>query len=187
MLKQQLFLFFLFSTLVISGQDKDCLAFIGKGETYNKIRLDTNKELLFAFTEENMRMHLKEKDLIEVHASLTYLESGFYILNLDLKLGIANAPQLYGYIPTRTQIVFHFLEESQIKLRMSKEIIGAFDEKEKTYIYQLEYPLDANSIKHLKVKELDRISISWSTGKEEYEIYDVDFFIRQFRCLADFQ
>ncbi|MEL6719701.1 MAG: hypothetical protein AAFP82_13390 [Bacteroidota bacterium] len=187
MLKQQFLLLFLFASLIGIGQDKDCLAFKGTGETYQKMRLDTRTELLFAFTEQKMRTYLKEKDLIEAYAGLTYLENGFYLLNLELKLAIANAPELYGYLPARTQMVFHFLDGNQVKLRINKEVRGTFDKKEKTYLYQLEYPLAANLIKHLKVKELDRISINWSTGKEEYEIYDVDFFIRHFRCLANYQ
>jgi len=173
--------------MVLLGQDKDCLAFQGKGETYNKIRLDTHMDLLFFFTSENMRTYLKGKEAIETRAGLTYLESGFYILNLELKLTIANAPQLYGHLPARGQIILHFLDNSQVKLRITKKVLGTFDEQEKTYLYATEYPLDANAIKQLKMKELDRISIGWSTGKEEYEIYDVDFFIRQFKCLARYQ
>lgn len=187
MLKQQLLFLLLFISLFLSGQDKDCLAFQGKGETFNKIRLDTHLDLLFAFTSDNMRTHLNGKEAIETRAGLTYLESGFYILNLKIKLTIANAPQLYGNLPARGQLVFYFLDNSQVKLRTNKEVVGIFDEEEKTYLYQTEYPLNANAIKQLKIKELDRINIAWSTGKEEYEIYDVDFLIRQFKCLAKYQ
>lgn len=187
MLKRQFLFFFLFTSLFLSGQDKDCLAFQGKGETFNKIRLDTHLDLLFTFTSEKMRSYLNGKEAIEAQAGLTYLESGFYILNLKIKIAIANATQLYGSLPVRSQINFYFLDKSQVKLRTSKKVLGIFEEKEKAYLYQTEHPLDANTIKSLKTKELDKISIAWSTGKEEYEVYDVDFFIRQFECLARYQ
>lgn len=187
MLRQQFIFLFLFASLLLFGQDKDCLAFKGKGETYKQIRLDTRMDLLFAFTSENMRTYLKGKEAVEARAGLTYLESGFYIFNLEIKLAIANAPKLYGSLPVRGQFVFHFLDGSQVKLRMNKEVVGVFDDIEKTYLYEVEYPLAAKTIKQLKIKELDQISIDWSTGKEEYEIYDVDFLIRQFACLAKHQ
>ncbi|MEM8525663.1 MAG: hypothetical protein AAGG68_13560 [Bacteroidota bacterium] len=186
-MKQLFFFSFLLTSWILSSQEHDCLAFKGKGETYDKMRLDTRATLLFFFTDEKMKTYLKGKDLMTTHASLTYLENGFYILNLDLELAIANALQLYGYIPVRGQIVFHFLDDSQVKLRINKKVEGIFDEKEKTYLYQLEYPLDANALKQLKVKELDELSITWSSGKETYEIYDVDVLIRQFRCLEKYQ
>ena len=37
--------------------------------------------------------------------------------------------------------------------------------------------------KALKKGEVDRVRIIWDAGYEDYEVYNLDFFINQFKCL----
>ena len=46
------------------------------------------------------------------------------------------------------------------------------------------YPINSSVLATLAKGEVDTIRMYWSSGFEEYEVYNLDFFINQIRCLG---
>ncbi|MEM9886340.1 MAG: hypothetical protein AAF849_10635 [Bacteroidota bacterium] len=179
-------LIFFYLTFVAIAQ-QNCLAFQGRDGKFEKNRLDTKTELLFTYTSEATKAYLPDKDLIKTTAYLTYIEGGYYLLNFIIDVALANAPSAYGNIPAKSNMVIHFLDGSKINLKSASTTIGIFREEEIIYRYRVEYPIGGSALKKLKGKELDKLDLTWTTGMESYEIYDIDFFKRHFECLLQHQ
>ncbi|MEM9850013.1 MAG: hypothetical protein AAF847_19135 [Bacteroidota bacterium] len=174
-------------TIAALSQGKDCLAYWGEDTELKKDRLDTKAALLFAYTSEPTKAYLPDRDLIQTQASITYISGGYYLLHLIIDVALANAPQAYGNIPAKSNLTIHFLDKSQATLKSAVLTLGTFQPAELLYRYRVEYPIGGNALKKLKAKELDRISLTWTTGIETYKLYDVDFFIRHFQCISQHQ
>ena len=61
--------------------------------------------------------------------------------------------------------------------------MGTLNPLKKSVVYKPQYLIGSNQAKELSKGEVDRIRLVWSSGYEDYEIYELDFFINQFRCL----
>ena len=46
------------------------------------------------------------------------------------------------------------------------------------------YYIDGDNKKELSDKEVDKVGIMWTSGFEEYDIYEVDFITKHLDCLA---
>jgi len=183
---QFLILIALMTSFCFLSAQSDCLAFQGNDETNKRLRLDTQSKLLFAYTSETIKPYLN-RDMMLCESNITYLQGGYYVLNLIFDIALANAPKTYGYIPSRSSLVIYFLDGKKIDLKNTDDAIGKYDIEKEVFRYKVEYPIDGTSLKHLKIKGLDKIIITWSTGIETYDIYDIDFYIHQFECLSKYQ
>ena len=55
--------------------------------------------------------------------------------------------------------------------------------QQNAYIYPISFPLERSHLRALSRMEIDKIGIQWSSGYEEYTVYELDFFIKQIECL----
>lgn len=170
--------------LLLNPPPPECVyAFEGIDKFSGHKRTDLASQSFFTFTPENIREHLDGKEYISCRGNLTKISGGFVFLNLEFEIYSANAIQAFGSMPIYSQLSIKLLNGNQVRLLNKKEDFGEYNSTKKAYYFKAQYAISRKQEKALKKSELDKIRIVWGTGYEDYEIYELDFFINQFRCL----
>jgi hypothetical protein len=158
------------------------IAFDGVDEFTGKKRRDVAAQPFFSYTPPALRPYFRGKDLLTCEGALS-LTQGFYFLNLMLELKGKNADKSYGLIEKGTVLSIRFLDGESIHLVNNQTDPGVYQAITDCYLYRAQYPLDASVIKKMKTWEVDKVRLFWSSGFEDYEVYELDFFKHQLRCL----
>ncbi len=158
------------------------LAYEGKDESSGQWRRDVQKQLLFTHTDERLRMFLKDKEYLRCEGFFTSL-GGYRFLTLQFSFAYPNAREAYGFIEKGSTLTIKQLDGNFINLRAGKMDRGSYDTETEILTYRVHYPIDRSQMSLLKNSEVDTILVFWSTGYEEYQVYQLDFFINQINCL----
>jgi hypothetical protein len=161
------------------------LAYEGKDEKSGQWRRDLKKQLLFSHTDDRLRPFLKDKEYLKCEGHFTSL-GGYRFLALQFTFAYPNAREAYGFIEKGSYLTIKLLNGDFINLRAGKMDRGSYDIATDLLIYQVHYPIDRSQIGLLKHSEVDAIRVFWSSGFEEYEVFQLDFFINQLSCLENF-
>ena len=162
---------------------KDCdIIFQGIDLSTKAYRIEIGPDLLFNHTPREIKQELQSDNLITVSGQIVQNDK---IVALHLNMNIASliAQKEYGSINVGAEMRITLLSGREVRLRCYAGSKGVKKENNTGYIYPIGYELDKRAIKQLKKSEIDRIGIQWSTGYEEYTIYEIDFFVNQLACL----
>ncbi len=128
--------------------------------------------------------HFKEKAFLTGSSSLMNIEGDHY-LNLKLTLATKDAKRSYGHIEPNAMMRITLINDDHIYLFNGVNATGNIEAYTGNTIYQCVYPIKKEEYKELLRKEIDKVGIMWTTGFEEYEIYEVDFIQNQISCLKN--
>ena len=142
------------------------------------------KKKLFSHTDERLRHYMKERDYLNCKAYLSTVNGGFRVLNLEFNFAYPNAREAYGFIEKGSILTILFINGDFINLKSGVLAEGQYDIKKELLTYRVQYPVSQGQVSYLKKNELDRVRVYWSSGFEEYEVYELDFFINQAACLG---
>lgn len=161
------------------------MAFQGKDEKTGQYRRDVKKELLFTHTDDRLRPFLKDKEYLKCEGNFTSV-GGYRFLALQFTFAYPNAREAYGFIEKGSYLTIKLLNGDFINLKAGKMDRGSYDLTTDVLTYQVHYPIDRSQMGLLKHSEVDAIRVFWSSGFEEYEVFQLDFFINQLSCLENF-
>lgn len=161
------------------------MAFQGKDEKTGQWRRDVKKELLFTHTDDRLRPFLKDKEYLKCEGNFTSV-GGYRFLALQFTFAYPNAREAYGFIEKGSYLTIKLLNGDFINLKAGKMDRGSYDLTTDLLTYQVHYPIDRSQMGLLKHSEVDAIRVFWSSGFEEYEVFQLDFFINQLSCLENF-
>lgn len=161
----------------------DCqTAYEGQDER-GRYRRDLQKQLLFTHTDERLRPYLKEgREYLSCSGFFTQI-GGFRYLTLEFTFAYPNAREAYGFIEKGSYLMIRMLNNQSIMLFSGKMDRGTYDTETQLLTYSVHYPIDQSQLNLLKRSEADKVVVSWSSGYEEYEVYQLGFFINQIACL----
>jgi len=169
--------------LIANPPRKPCLmAFEGKDEQTDQYRRDCQKQLLFTHTDERLRVFLKDKEYLRCEGYFTSL-GGYRFITLQFTFAYPNAREAYGFIEEGSILTIKMLNGDFINLRAGRMDRGSYDTKREVLTYRVHYPIDRAQMNLLTQSEADLIRVFWSSGFEEYEVYQLDFFIHQIGCI----
>lgn len=172
--------------LMINPPEQECkIAFEGKDEYSGMWRKDVQQQLLFTHTDDRLRLYLKEKEYLRCEGFITSLGGGYRFLSLQFTFAYPNAREAYGFIEKGSVLTIHLLNGDYVKLQAGKMDRGRYDTEQELLTYQVHYPMERTQINLLKNSEVDKIRVFWSSGYEEYEVYQLDFFMNQINCLEN--
>lgn len=162
---------------------QDCKVNKERDEMSNLVTTQVASELLFSYTPEGVSSYLQERAYLEGYVHLTHIQGRFF---LSLKVEIANvkAQQSYGYLAKNGQLIIQLLNGETYALRNTNNSIGTVLPSQEITRYEAEYAIDPRVLNELEKNALDKIRLVWSTGYEDYEVFDVDLLSRQFDCLS---
>jgi hypothetical protein len=156
-------------------------AYEGK-DNRGRFRRDLVKQLLFTHTDERLRPFLHGQPYLACEGYFTVL-GGFRYLSLEFTFAYPNAREAYGFIEKGSYLMVKLLNGQFITLFSGKMDTGAYDTETGLLTYRVHYPIEQSQINILKRSEASSVLVSWSSGYEEYEVYELGFFMNQIRCL----
>jgi len=104
---------------------------------------------------------------------------------LEITIASEHAQRDYGIIEKGSVLNIKLMDDTNVKLFNNKTDVGVSNELTNSVTYQAQYVVSPGAEKVLRKNEIDKIRVIWSSGYEDYEVYDLDFFINQFRCLNE--
>lgn len=161
------------------------LTFDDIDEFSGKKRREVAKEGLFSHTAEEMRPFFKDRHYITCQAYLSSLSGGYTYLSLEIKIANENAQRDYGMIEKGSILNIKLLNNDNIKLFNNKTDVGVINELDRSVTYFAQYIISSGNEKSLRKSEIDKIRMIWSSGYEDYEVHNVDFFTNQLNCLYE--
>lgn len=158
------------------------LAYEGKDEQSGQHLRYSESELLFTHTDETLRPYLEGKEYLTARAAVQS-KGGYRYLQVRFTFANPNAIQTYGYLDKGSLLILHLLDGNFLHLRSASISNGIWDETRRELYYEVSYPIDRSMISTLRQSDLDYIQLFWSSGFEEYDIYQVDVLQRLLNCL----
>lgn len=171
---------------ILRAQYTTCSVVVEDVESDN-YRIDVKKEQFFTHTSEQLRPFFKTSNYLTCEGYLTYISGGYYFLNLSFNIASPNAAAEFGGIIEGAALYIELMSGNTVRLVAREDGFGAYNEAEEVYVYNVQYPLSASNIKRLQKGEVDKVKMIWGRGYENYEVYYLDFFINQFKCLMENQ
>ncbi len=163
--------------------DKDCnIIFDGYDEDIKKDRKETEMSFFFSYTHPKLKPHFKDKNFLECKGSISNIK-GTYYLQLTLKLASKDASRNYGQIERNSLMRFQFVNGQKHYLSNIYPDAGTIEKYTGNTIYKAVFPIDKDYLKLFKTVELDHIGIIWTSGYEQYDVYEVDFLMQHLNCL----
>ncbi len=161
------------------------LAYDGVDEFTGKRRWEMPKQVFFAHTSERLKPFFKEKNHITVEGFLSGASGngGTYYLNLNIIILSEMAQREFGVLEKASILSLKLINGNTVKLFNTKTSTGSVDKVEKLVEYRAQYMINSDNLKSLRKSEVDKARIVWGTGYEDYEVYNLDFFIDQIDCL----
>jgi len=159
------------------------ISYEGKDPVSKDIRRDLMPEQLFTFTDGKLKSSLPERDFIVCSGSLTSISGGFRSLVLYLKLASLNAKKTYGGLARGSPLTINLVNGKEITLFNQRNDPGVLNPDSGETSYTGIYRIDVQAEKMLTKSEVDQMRIVWTSGFENYDLHNVDFFINQFNCL----
>ena len=161
------------------------LAYDGVDEFTGKRRWEMPKQVFFSHTSERLKPFFKEKNHITVEGFLSGASGngGTYYLNLNIVILSEMAQREFGVLEKASILTLKLINGSNVKLFNTKTSTGTLDKVEKVVEYRAQYMINSDNLKSLKKSEVDKARIVWGTGYEDYEVFNLDFFIDQIDCL----
>lgn len=126
---------------------------------------------------------MKSEDYISCKGSLTQIKGGVLLLNLFISINTTDAKRAFGGLTKGSMITLKMINGESVDLVNNQTDRGIFDPLKKQHTFTGQYRINSGQEKKLRKNELDFVRIIWDTGFEDYEIYNLDFFSNQFKCL----
>lgn len=164
-------------------QKKCNLAFDGIDEFIGKKRKDVERDVFFTFTNDDMQRYMKEDDYIICEGNLTQIKGGVLLFNLFISINTTDAQRSFGGLSKGNFLTLKMINGESVNLVNNQSDNGVYNPLKKRHTFTGQFRINAGQEKALKKGEVDVVRIIWDTGYEDYEVYNLDFFINQFKCL----
>ena len=158
------------------------IAFEGKDEFSNKRRIDVQKQILFEHTHAELKPYFKDKIYMTCEGWLS-AQPGFKYLTLEFQIASEKARHSFGELQRGAILTLKLIDGTFVNLINTNQDYGAVDVQNKMTYYRGQFVIDKKQEKLLTENELDQIRITWTSGYEDYNIFEMDFFMNQFSCL----
>jgi hypothetical protein len=161
----------------------DCtLQFESMDPLLQQPKREVQKQTLFTYTDQRLRPILKEKEYLHCEGNLSTIGDQ-KMISLEFTFAYPNSREAYGIIEKGSMLTIKLLNGDYVNLRSGVMDRGSYNTTTNLLTYNVHYPLDENQVSLLRYNEVDSILVFWSSGFEEYEVFEVDFFITQLACL----
>lgn len=164
---------------------QDCkVVFDGIDEVTGKKRKELASNFLFSYTHPKMKASIGDKDFLSCNAFLVSM-GGLTYLTLDVTIASKRARTTYGQIKGGSTISLMLINDEKVLMPNLNHSPGQIESHTGNTKYRAIYAMGKKEVKEFKKSEIDKIGIMWSTGYEEYEVYEIDFIMQQLDCLEE--
>jgi len=160
------------------------ITFDGKDPVTRKKKKETGTGRLFTYTQPKLKPYFKSDDFMKCDSRLTKVGKNYY-LTLEFRLRSKDATKNYGKLNTDGEVRIEFIDGTFI---LGKNIVadsGEIEPYSGNTLYTAIYLISKASINDLEKKLVDNVGVMWSSGFEQYDIYNVDYLQHQVKCLKN--
>ena len=162
----------------------DCeFAFAGVDEFTGKSRKDLVTRPFFTHTRDELKPYFKDGDYITCNGYMTKMTGNLIFLTLEFTIASPDAKYAFGGLDKGSILSVRLLNEEYVRLVNTKSDSGILDPLNNYTTYRAQYQLTDYQIRELEESEVDQVRVVWRTGYEDYEVFELDFFMNQFKCL----
>lgn len=158
------------------------VTFDGKDPVTGKNKKEVKEGLLFTFTQDKLKPYFKSDDFLKCESTMTKVGKSYY-LTLNIRIKSKDAYRTYGSLPAKEELKIEFIDGTKIYGTNIIQSNGEIEAYSGNTLYTGIFQLDKDEVKQLEKKLVDAVGILWSTGYEQYEVYNVDFLMQQTKCL----
>jgi len=160
------------------------VVFNGIDAATDKTKKELARDFLFGYSHPKLKSHFKDRDFLECDAKMVELNKKKYIW-LYITISSKDAMKNYGYIANNSPLKFELLNGEILYAASAQNAMGKLEPYTGNTKYEVILPLDKSKYKLLSKSEIDRIGIMWTSGYEQYEVYNVDVIMKQIDCLEN--
>ncbi len=142
------------------------------------------QEPFFTYTPAKIKPFYKEEDYLVVSASLEKIDGKYYLI-LNLRFRSKDVGKSYGYVRRGEHLFLYFVDQRKTLISSVIDSDPQLEPITGNTKYELVYEIDKESKNLLKEEYLDKIGIMYSSGYEEYLLYDVDLIMNQLNCVEN--
>ncbi len=155
--------------------------FDGKDEISGKKRKELEPQFFFGYSNEKMKPFFKNDDMLTCTAAISKTGKDYYLI-LNITIKSKDAIRNYGSIKEGEHIKIDFVGAKNIYGTCNISSTGKIEPYTGYTKYRIVYEINRGDIKALKCEYIDKIGIFWTSGYEEYDIYNVDLLKNQLEC-----
>ncbi len=141
-------------------------------------------EEIFSFTHEKLKPYFTDRPFLTCYGALSR-NSSDYFLQLKFNVDTKYIKTGYNGLSVNSMLRITLIGGDKVYLKNIYNDLGTRDVSGKMITYKGIYPISKADLKILRKTELDKMGVEWNGGVEEYEIYNIDFLIKQFSCLNE--
>ncbi len=161
----------------------DCIV---KYDAYDRLSgkriTELKPEEIFSFTHDKLKPYFTDRPFLTCYAGLSRKSSEFFLL-LKFIVDTKYIKTGYNGISNNSMLRITLIGGDKIYLKNIFNNLGTRDVEGKNITYNGIYPISKSDLKTLKKVEIDKMGVEWNGGVEEYEVYNIDFLIKQLECL----
>ena len=167
------------------GKDNyDCeIIFDGFDEEIGRERKEVKTQRFFSYSQESMKPYFKKDDFLICDANISKVGKKYY-LTLKIRIRSKDAAKNYGSLPAHENIKIEMINGRRVYGQNINSDSGEIESYTGNTLYTGIFELKKGDINDLKKNYLDHIGVIWSSGYEQYDIYNVDFLTNQLKCLT---
>ena len=141
-------------------------------------------EEIFSFTHEKLKPYFTDRPFLTCLGGLSR-KSSEYFLQLRFNVDTKYIKTGYNGLSVNSMLRITLIGGDKVYLKNIYNDLGTRDVSGKMVTYKGLYPISKADLKILRKTELDKVGVEWNGGVEEYEVYNIDFLIKQFSCLDE--
>ena len=161
----------------------DCeIIFDGYDEAIGEQRKEVKTQPFFSYSQEKMKPYFKNEDFLSCDANVSKVGKNYY-LTLKIRIRSKDAGKTYGALFANENVKLQLINGFKLYGQIINTDRGKIESYTGHTLYTAIIKLNKSDIGDLKKTYLDNIGLIWSSGYEEYNIYNVDFLTNQIKCL----
>jgi hypothetical protein len=166
----------------ILAEDACSIVYDDYDESLKSKRKETVAARLFGFTHPRLRRHFTDRDYIETLASMAKIGRDYFLI-LRIDIASKSASKNYGAIPANERVRLKLVDGSNVYGVTVSNQMGVLEQYTGHTIYTPIIKIHKDDIKRLERIALDDVGILWTSGFENYEVYDIDILQNLSKCL----
>lgn len=144
--------------------------------------LSNGQEPLISYTPAKLKNYYKEEQMVEGYGKVIVENEKNYFLELKLIFKSKDAQKGYGQINKKDFAKLNFIKGRSIFVLSDQTYTATIEQLTGNTIYKARFKFrNKGDIKKALEYHLDTIGILWSSGYEEYPVYNTDLLMRQIK------
>lgn len=107
----------------------------------------------------------------------------YMYFTIEFQIASSHSQSNFGALQEGSLLRLKLMNDTYVSLYNLKTNEGRIDPYTGNTIFAAQYAIGKQEMKSLRSSELDKMRVMWSTGFEDYDVYNIDLLISQINCL----